>query len=237
MQSRALKGINVGLLTNVRFFDFPNMAGSFTTFLHYQNKSDLLKDGYYFNEMIKKTFHKIEKLLSSDYFRSLVNDIKGKYFLSYTIDFTNITRIFIKEKTDLTQGYQSSKEEIMNALPYGKDEYVIQDKLKNYYRKKGKLFTVYKDIDFHILNAMIEIFYFCKYEENFLQYIVIGSGDKDYSDVCKIAKESGIVIIVIAFRGDIISKEMKKIADIVFILHPTLCIIKPYVKNIEKIIK
>lgn len=237
MHSQALQHCNPDITTNVRFYDFPNMVGQLTGYLHQCNKhGSHLKDHEYVCNIMSDRFFKIARLFQSDYFRNLVIHFKGKDWLSQYHCETNFEKIFIKKMTDLKKGTQIHVDKFIEYLPYTKKEFVIQNKIKTIQWRNNVSYPIYSDIDFLIIRGYMELLFYCQYERNFIQYLVVGSGDKDYSEICEMARDKGILVISICFMGEGVSHEMFEYSDALFILYPKLCILKPYRYNIEQFI-
>jgi len=130
---------------------------------------------------------------------------------------------------------QVSVEDIAKYLPFAKSTYIVQSEIKKYHYIKKNAYPIYADVDALVIHALVELLYYCHYNQNFVQYLVIGSGDKDYSDMCRMAKEDGILVVSISFMGEGLSKNIFEHSDIIFILFPRLCILKPYRYCLEEL--
>ena len=236
MYSRAFQNIDIQTLSNVRFYDLPNMLGQLTSHLHeFQLQDQLLQNGEYIGKIITQCFHRLEKLIASKYFTNLVKTIKGTDKLFRNHDYTSLDRLFVKKNTDLKQGKQISVNNLADLLPYPLENYVVQTDIKKINIVGKKQIPIYCDVDFLMIHAIMELLFFCRYNKNFIQYIVVGSGDKDYSEICRMAKDQGILVVSVSFMGEGLSVSTIQNSDIVFILYPTLCIVKPYRYCLEEL--
>lgn len=236
MYADGLQNLRPDLLTNVRFYDLPNMMGQLTTYLHQQHlHNKMLKDGTYVGKILSTCFNRLVALLDSQYFENLVKTVKGKNYLTRSHALYSADRIFVKQQTDLMIGKQIGVTDLSQLLPYREVDYVVQSEIKKYIRHKGSEYPIYCDVDAMMIHALVELLYYCKYEKNFIEYIVVGSGDKDYSSACKMARECGVLVVAVSFMGEGFSQNMLDQSDIAFILYPKLCIKKPYIYCIEEL--
>ena len=213
---------------SVELYDIVNLLNTLEQEMSIEDPFTTLND---FNLELKNRFQLLENYLASKRFLNQINEIRknnDQPKINQKTIHKKKKRVYAKKMIDIKRkGMQIPANSVKSLLNLTEKQIIIEKRTKRQEEDAfGRPFTIYCDIDHLIIGSLTEIVTVSKFKEIDLKYIVIGSGDKDYVNVLETMNKN-VSIIVVTMSGSSLSKDLRKVADMVISLYPKVLCIKP----------